>query len=98
MLGKEETIKVLEAMIEKQQEEILFLRGMVKELQDRLMAFNERAFNVFKQGDLMKAEVPAPTYVDPLGMVQSMAANTEEEKKQKQEAMEQVTQILGAHA
>jgi hypothetical protein len=75
--------------------EIEFLRKQVNDLQDRLMALVGDALYKFNARDLAKQQVPPPVYVDILGQIQSMAAETEEEKKQKQQAIDEINEILG---
>ena len=95
MFGKE-IIETLKETIAKQDKEIEFLRTQVVTLQDRVMAFSGQAFQSYLHRDFAAMKVPAPVYVDPLGALQSMAAETEEEKQEKKMALDQITQILGA--
>lgn len=82
--------------IEALKEEIAFLRGQVKDLQDRLMAYNSQSFNTYLSKEAMSAPTQAPAYMDFLGNIESITPKNEEEEKQKKDAIEQFHNLLGA--
>lgn len=84
-------------LIESLREEIQFLRSQNKDLTERIMAFSGHAHQAFLSRDIMKLEVPAPHYLDEVtGQIVNMEAVTKEEKEQQEQALKQVSQLLGA--
>lgn len=67
----------------------------VKEVLDRFMALNERAYQVFKAEMRMDVAPPPPTYVDPLGRIATMEATTKEEVEQKENAAREFRELVG---
>ncbi len=67
----------------------------LKDLLDRFMALNERAFQIFKAEKRMETPPPAPVFMDPLGKIQSMEAMTKEELQQKADAESEIRAVLG---
>lgn len=82
-------------LISKLESEITYLRKLVDDLHDRLMAFNESAFYKYQTKDLLKKTIPQPRSMNFMGEIESMEAKTDEEKVQKAEAIKEIREILG---
>ena len=76
--------------------EIEYLRGRVKELEEKLLMYSDQAFQNHLATQSLNREMPPTQFVDPIGQIQNMTAETEEEKRQRAEAVEQARSILGA--
>ena len=76
--------------------EVEFLRMQNKDLHNRLMSYASQAFQNYNS--IKNSETPAhhPTFVNPLGQIESMEAVTEQDKKDKADALNQVRNIIGA--
>lgn len=76
-------------------EEIDFLRKQNSDLLERVQSFSGDAYKAYLARDVSKNPVPMPSFLNPLGFIQNMDAKTDEEKKQKKEAIGQVLEIIG---
>lgn len=78
------------------QSEVEYLRGLVKELHEKLMAYADRSFQQHMMQKELMGKVNVPTFVDPLGQIQNMEVTSKEEAKARNDALDQARQILGA--
>ena len=76
-------------------DEIAFLRECVKDLEEKVMAFAAQAHEQWMTSQRAKEPTPAPFYVDPLGAIQAMNTETEQDQKDKKAAAEQIQAIVG---
>jgi hypothetical protein len=76
-------------------EEIQYLRGMLKDAQDRIMAFSESSLDRYELKKAHDETVEAPKMLGVMGMIESVEATTPEEQKQKEQAQDELRQIMG---
>jgi hypothetical protein len=82
-------------LIETLREDIKFLREQNKELTERVMSFSGQAHQAYITRDIGGMAVPAPKYLDEItGKIESMSSETEEEKKDKEQALEMIGKLL----
>lgn len=78
---------------EAKDKEIDFLRAMLRDAQNRIMAFTEKSLENYSYA---KEETPSNVlYPSVLGRIESMEAETEEDKKNKEDAKKQFMDIIG---
>jgi hypothetical protein len=77
-------------LTDRQEKRIQQLEAREKEIQDRFFAFCEESYRLQHV-----PPAPSPTFIDPLGQLQSMEAVTEDEKKQKKQAIDEMMSIMG---
>jgi len=75
--------------------EIEFLRKKVGDLEEKLLSMVGDSLSKYQQKDFYSTPTPPPTYMDPLGHLMRMEATTDQEKKEKSMAIDQVQALLG---
>jgi hypothetical protein len=76
--------------------EVLFLRNMVKELNDKLMALSGDAFSRYAAEKRSNEAFSRPSLDSIIGSkIDGMEANTAQEKKDKEEAIGQIQLLMG---
>lgn len=78
--------------------EVLFLRGLVKDLSDRLMSLSGESFQKFnaekRLEEALKEEANGPT-TTLIGKIEGMEALNEQDQRDKEQAIEFAESLLG---